>query len=104
MTLLCRPRAGGDPYAAARRCGRAGDNAKPWWLWVPACAGTTASRFVPRTLEHAGVVRSAFAGTNGLALVKPRGLVEIELPHVGTILFHLHAIELARQGSPAQCR
>src|SRR5882724_1095013 len=26
MTLRCRPRAGGDPYAAARRCGRAGDN------------------------------------------------------------------------------
>jgi hypothetical protein len=27
---------------------------KPWWSWVPACAGTTAARFVPRTLEHAG--------------------------------------------------
>jgi len=26
MTLCCRPRAGGDPYAAARRCGRASDN------------------------------------------------------------------------------
>jgi len=24
--LRCRPRAGGDPYAAARRCGRASDN------------------------------------------------------------------------------
>src|SRR5215510_8282907 len=54
MPLRCRPRAGGDPYAAARRCGRASDDAKPWWLWVPACAGTTAARFVPRTLEYAG--------------------------------------------------
>src|SRR5215831_14862732 len=26
MTLRRRPRAGGDPYAAAKRCGRAGDN------------------------------------------------------------------------------
>src|SRR5262245_19142442 len=26
MTLRCRPRAGGVPYAAARRCGRASDN------------------------------------------------------------------------------
>jgi len=28
MTLRCRPRAGGDPYSAARRCGTAGDNRK----------------------------------------------------------------------------
>src|SRR5262245_24655458 len=28
MPLGCRPRAGGDPYAAARGCGRAGDNRK----------------------------------------------------------------------------
>jgi hypothetical protein len=26
MTLRCRPREGGDPYAAAKRCGKAGDN------------------------------------------------------------------------------
>jgi len=26
MTLDCRPRAGGDPYAAARGCGKDGDN------------------------------------------------------------------------------
>src|SRR5262244_3924100 len=26
MTFRCRPRAGGDPYAAARQCGRARDN------------------------------------------------------------------------------
>jgi len=26
MTLRCRPREGGDPYAAAKPCGRAGDN------------------------------------------------------------------------------
>src|SRR5262249_29414492 len=26
MTPRCRPRAGGDPYAAARQCGRARDN------------------------------------------------------------------------------
>jgi len=26
MTLCCRPRAGGDLYAAARRCGAASDN------------------------------------------------------------------------------
>src|SRR5437660_344802 len=28
MTLLCRPRAGGDPYAAAMSCSTAGDNRK----------------------------------------------------------------------------
>src|SRR5215467_13045602 len=26
ITLRCRPRAGGDPYAAAKRCGGANDN------------------------------------------------------------------------------
>jgi len=39
MTLRCRPRAGGDPYAAAKAMWR---QPKTWWLWVPAGAGTTA--------------------------------------------------------------
>src|SRR5262249_2726065 len=38
----------------------------PWWLWVPASAGTTAARFVPRTLERTGFPRKrGFARTNG---------------------------------------
>jgi len=45
MTCRCRPRAGGDPDAAARRCDQRGP--KSWWLWVPACAGTTAAWFMP---------------------------------------------------------
>jgi len=53
MTLPRRPRAGGDPYAAAMSCGTAGDKPNPWCLWVPACAGTTADSSVPRILGDA---------------------------------------------------
>src|SRR5262249_32060809 len=42
----CRPGAGRDPYAAAeivwRDGGRLSPNNNESWLWVPACAGTTA--------------------------------------------------------------
>src|SRR5215813_13063681 len=41
---------------------------KPWWLWVPACAGTTAAGFVPRAFEHAGspLSRGRTACANGM--------------------------------------
>src|SRR5262245_17259955 len=37
----CRPRAGGDPYAAARRCGRAGDNRNRVGYGSPPARGRT---------------------------------------------------------------
>src|SRR6266566_5006566 len=60
MPLRCRPRAGGEPYAAAKAMWQGQRQPKPWWLWVPACAGTTAAVFVPRTLKL-----PAFAGMSG---------------------------------------
>src|SRR5947209_6889981 len=47
----CRPREGGDPYAAARRYGTAFNDKKLRWLWVPAFAGTT-----PRNTNHSSAV------------------------------------------------
>src|SRR5215470_18475827 len=51
MTLRCRPRAGGDPYAVSYRCCTACEPSKARWLWVPACAGTTASLMLPPTVS-----------------------------------------------------
>src|SRR5262249_21496299 len=39
MTLRCRPRERGDPYAAARRCCRASDNRKPGGYGSPPSRG-----------------------------------------------------------------
>ena len=41
-TGCCRPRASGDPYAVRSRWGTVVEDLKRRWLWVPACAGTTA--------------------------------------------------------------
>src|SRR5215467_15270536 len=39
MTLRCRPRAGGDPYAAARQCRRASDDRNPGGYGSPPARG-----------------------------------------------------------------
>src|SRR5438477_3499508 len=56
ITFRCRPRAGGDPYAAARRCGRASDNRNPGGYGSPrsrgrqrlgSCQGHLSTHWIP---------------------------------------------------------
>jgi len=66
MTLGSRPRAGGEPYAAARRCGVGSDHRSLGDYGSPparACAGTTAERVCH---EHSSMHSiPACAGMNG---------------------------------------
>src|ERR1700738_5064660 len=75
----CRPREGGDPYAAASQLSAVGRrlyNDKRRWLWVPAFAGTTSgvppSRFKQPKFVIAGLDpaihplrRALFSKTDG---------------------------------------
>src|SRR5882672_1440619 len=61
MTLRCRPRAGGDPYAAARRCGRASDNRNLGGYGSPRSRGR--QRLVS-CQGHLGSLGSRFCGND----------------------------------------
>src|SRR3954453_23858034 len=51
MTLRCRPR---GPIRRSNAMWQRQRRLKLWWLWVPACAGTTGAWFVPTMLDRPG--------------------------------------------------
>src|SRR6266700_752208 len=72
-----RPREGGDPYPAAMPCGTAFVTQKVWWLWVPACAGTT-----PANVDRCDITFSLRFGTGGLHHHRPSLLVAVDVSRI----------------------
>src|SRR5262245_45934832 len=101
MTLRCRPRAGGDPYAAARQCGTAATTETPV-VMGPRLRGDDSGWFRANMLEKAGFPLSRgrtdeFGGIRGRTDMAPMRLFLASLAAVLAIMSAAQAQTLEKK-------